>query len=430
MQDGRMEQTSTQPPWRPRAGFITLMLLGFALVVLVRMPQILAQGGRFWAEEGVVYFANSWNWPWYQAWFAIHTGYINFIAGFGTWLGLQLGGLDHAPLVTVLLALLVQALAPFIILTHDFPWRRSRLACASAVLLCAVPPGTAEVWLNTITSQFHLGLAAALILAAPPKTKPLFVLDALLLAVGVLSGPATSFLLPLFLLRGVLTRSRVMLLFSLILLAGFGLQLGIYLTHPVPARSGQASLATLLAVIALHGPVMAFTGMHGAAVIGRCFLALHQAQALLWPPVLILVLFYALLGWLVAGARFGRATLALLLAAQIVILFVSFDKALSPDFTDSMGAGWGGRYAFIPLVLTGLILTGAVCATSWARRAVAFFALLLVLVVGVTNDRTGTANFANGPAWGPQAKAWQVRHWNMFKIWPGTTGWIVALGHR
>ncbi|WBO59785.1 hypothetical protein GT370_02465 [Acidocella sp. MX-AZ03] len=81
-------------------------------------------------------------------------------------------------------------------------------------------------------------------------------------------------------------------------------------------------------------------------------------------------------------------------------------------------------------MLTGLILTGAVCATSWARRAVAFFALLLVLVVGVTNDRTGTANFANGPAWGPQAKAWQVRHWNMFKIWPGTTGWIVALGHR
>src|SRR5271170_1483198 len=60
------------------AKFYTFMLMAYAVAVLVRMPDILIKR-RFWAEEGELYFHNAWNERWYDALFAVHSGYLTRI---------------------------------------------------------------------------------------------------------------------------------------------------------------------------------------------------------------------------------------------------------------------------------------------------------------------------------------------------------------
>ncbi|MGE4482524.1 hypothetical protein [Acidocella sp.] len=409
-------------------GHVFLLLAGFAVLVLARLPNILLQGGRFWAEEGVVYFSHAWSHPWWQAWFTIHTGYINFIAGFGAWLGLELGGLAHAPLVTVLLALLVQMLPPFIILTHAFPWRGSRLGSLVAVALCAVPPVTGEVWLNTITSQFHFALAASLILAAPAARGALLGFDMLVIAVAVLSGPATSFLTPLFMLRAAVTRRRADLLLCAVILTGLCLQIGVYLTHLEPARDGHLSFQELLSAIALHVVTLGLAGFGAAQKFAAYSLALHRQHAFLWPGTVLVLLFYALLGWAVLGSKRHKGGLALLLGAQILFAFVSFDHALFGDFSGVMRVIGDQRYAFASMVLTGLLLTGSACASEGGGKFLRAALAGYVLAVGIWNYRAGSAPFADGPAWAPQIRQWRQNPRMVLSVWPDS--WYMQLPPR
>ena len=54
-------------------------ILFFALQVAGRMPQISGEG-RFWAEEGRIFFENAWNLPWSEALIVSYGGYLNICA--------------------------------------------------------------------------------------------------------------------------------------------------------------------------------------------------------------------------------------------------------------------------------------------------------------------------------------------------------------
>ncbi len=403
------------------------MVVGFAALVLWRMPLIVLHGGRFWAEEGAVYFPNAWREPWYDAWFAIHTGYLNFIAGFGTWIGLRLGGVAHAPLVTVFLALLIQCLPVYAILTHDFPWRRSVLGSAAAVLLCAVPPVMGEVWLNTITSQFHLALFAALVLAAPAAGRALFRLDCAILGLAVLSGPATSFLMPLFVLRALRERDWKTIVPAAIVFLGFCVQATIYLFHVMPERGHRLGAAALLSIIGLHTVVLQFVGLYWAQVFADHLTVLHAQHRLLLAGPAIFLGFYGLVGLAIWRAR--DAVLAWLLAAAILITFVSFYEALDGTFEGFMQVGGGQRYAFIPVVINSLLVIGLARARSGLLGRLFLVAALALVAVGVGGDRQGVAIFADGPAWQPQIALWRQDPARILVLWPGAP-WAITLAPR
>ena len=59
------------------------LLFAYVVLVATRLPQVLIKG-RFWAEEGAVYFINARTLPWLDALFAVHTGYLNLAASFAT----------------------------------------------------------------------------------------------------------------------------------------------------------------------------------------------------------------------------------------------------------------------------------------------------------------------------------------------------------
>lgn len=387
------------------------------------MPGIVLHGGRFWAEDGLVYFSNAWNEPWYHAWFAIYNGYFNVAAGLGTWVALKLGGLAGAPIITVVIALLIQCLPIYVILTHEFPWRRSILATCAAVLLCALAPVMGEVWLNTITGQFHLALFTALIFSAPLPATQLFLFDCAGLLLAVFSGPASCFLMPLFVLRALMQRERRAVIFAAIVCFGFCVQAAIYLADVMPQRGGRLDLPELLSVISLHTIILQFSGFdiaqHFAGALSRVH-ALHQP--LLAAPILLL-LFYGIVG--LAILRVGNMVLARLFVASLVITFFSFYEALNGTFAGFMNVVSGQRYAFIPVAANALLVIGLSCASRGISRKLFTALSLVLLVVGLTNYRSGLAMFNAGPTWQGEVSAWQHDPAHRLAIWP--TGWVMNL---
>lgn len=420
-----MDARNDQPGLRPWT--VAALLILFAGLVLWRIPAIVAEGGRFWAEEGTTYFTNAWTKPWDQAWFSIHTGYINFAAGFSTWLALAVGGIRWAPSVTLAIALLFQCLPAYIVLTHDFPWRRSALAATSALLLCALVPISGEVWLNTITSQFHLGLAAALILAAPLPGPRMAAIDCVILAFATLSGPVATFLTPLFCLRAAFDRRPWRIAEAAIVVIGFTVQAAVYLGHTMPQRGSHLGPAGLVSIIAMHTLILPLTGIGTARIFGAFLLhARNHAMALI-AGVVIFLAFYLAIGAMIARARLG--VLAWLLAACLVISLVSFYEALNGTFHSFGNIVFGGRYAFVPIILNGLLILGIASGGRPPLRY-GFMALaLLWLGIGASAYRSGPTLFRQGPRWASQVAAWRRDPGHIFTVWPGGN-WVFRLPPR
>jgi hypothetical protein len=403
-----------------------LLVVAFAAVVLARIPSIEMHGGRFWAEEGTVYFSSAWHRPWYVTWFTVaaDAGYWNFAAGFGTWLALKWGGVLHAPMVTIAFALLIQCLPVYVIVTHEFPWRRSVIATVVAVLFCAIPPVTGEVWLNTITSQFHLALAAALIYAAPPRRVAFAVLDCAILAFAVISGPATSFLMPLFVIAAVIGRQRIVLIEAAIVFAGFCIQLTVFLLYPLAERGSHFGPGELLSVISLHVVVLQMLGLVLARDFAAYLHAVHHAGAWLWAGPLIFVAFYGVIGWGIFRTR--SVVLLRLFAAGLVFVLVSFYEAWAGSFNAFMHLLSGGRYGFAPEVLDSLSVLGmAVLAQGGLRRGFVA-ATVLMFAIGVIDFRSDVLFFAEGPAWQAQVALWRKDPRHFLLIWPNAP-WKVNL---
>src|SRR5271166_3835746 len=116
------------------AKLYTLMLAAYATAVLVRMPDILIKR-RFWAEEGEVYFHNAWNERWYDALFAVHSGYLNLSATIATLLATYFVPLEFAPLASTSFALFVQLCPAFLLITGCVEWLRNRVTLTLALLL-------------------------------------------------------------------------------------------------------------------------------------------------------------------------------------------------------------------------------------------------------------------------------------------------------
>ena len=104
--------------------FYAFLLATYAAVVLLRMPDILIKR-RFWAEEGEVYFHNAWNERWYDALFAVHSGYLNLSASIATLLAAHLVPLEFAPLVSTTFALFIQLCPVFLLITGGVEWLRN-----------------------------------------------------------------------------------------------------------------------------------------------------------------------------------------------------------------------------------------------------------------------------------------------------------------
>ena len=249
--------------------FIPVMLVLLASMICLRMPEIIIKG-RFWAEEGYVFFHYAWVLPPTQALFHQAGGYLNLVANAGTLAARWLLPLRLAPYLTMGLALLIQLCPLLLLLNARDPWLRARLTGVAAVLLVLFVPAVEEIWLQTLHCQFELTLCCGIILALrpDPMCSATTVFRSTLLLLAPLCGPGAIALLPLFLARAVFSRDPERFGQVLILGLGAALQLGLFF-HAADGRGYSLDPIVLLNVFTVRHLYLPFLGVDRAELAAQ-----------------------------------------------------------------------------------------------------------------------------------------------------------------
>lgn len=395
-----------------------LAILVYAGLIAVRIPDILLKG-RFWAEEAVVYFAAARQLPWYDALFLVHAGYLNVTAGLAA-LAATSVPLDHAPWVSTVIALLVQVLPAVLLITSEIPWLRRRWQMAAALLLLVVVQSTAELWMNTITSQFHLGLCAALILAMPVRGGWVGVVRGGVLVLAALSGPVACALAPLFLLRAFLDRSQARLIQTAVLGAASVVQVAMVVLHATPGRTFEMTPRLLALVIYARHIVLPTLGPIRTDAVAVRILEEMEAGVTPWGRLAVLALVTAALAWGAWASR-DSAVRWLLLAAGTTMALSYIGMLGSQKLL--VFATYGGRYGMLPSSLLSLAVF-ALSQTLVGLRRLPFVAVSIwVAIVGIIAYPQVDRSFAHGAAWGDEVAKLRADPTHFLQIWPDDPNW-------
>ena len=182
------------------------ILAGYVVLALLRVPQI-ALHGRFWAEEGTVYFSQALEKGCLAYLFTPALGYYSLVNKVACLLA-TVPPLEFAPLVTVYVSLVIQAVPVALVLFCGIPGLKGLGHQAVAVALLLVVQPNQEVWLNTINGQFHLCIATGLILVSRARSRRGHVARLVVLAVAGLTGVLSCLLLPLYIVEWLSDRRK------------------------------------------------------------------------------------------------------------------------------------------------------------------------------------------------------------------------------
>ena len=286
-------------------------ILGAVLTVSRRPDSIFH--AQFWAEDGLRWYANAYNWGWVQATFTSAGGYYQTLSRLTAALSLAVD-LRYAPLVYNVVALVVQVLPAAFLATPRFsraiPDFRIRLLLA---FLYIGLPNSYELHVNITNAMTHLGLLAALVLLAEPSKRLGWrVFDVSVLALAGLSGPFAIALTPVAFLRWMTGRTdRWRLVVFLVVLACAAIQAFSVLAAGPSARPHGPLGATA------HGFMAIVAGnVFAGAVIGLFHYTQVFAQAW-WNPYSPVLRVTFLIGMAVFAYAAIRGTLEL----RLFILF-------------------------------------------------------------------------------------------------------------
>jgi hypothetical protein len=315
------------------------------------------------------------------------------------------------------IALCAQLLPAVLILTGKAEWLGSRVAVIAALLIIATAPATEEVFYNVLHIQFHLALCAALILALNvPASLGGRIGYGLLLFVAPLCGPGAIIILPLFAMRALIERDRARLPQLAALTAGAVLQLLLFYGSS-PLRGHAADPATVMAAMFVRLIALPLTGIGFSNYLGQAAFASQAAGGALWQLfAAVTVLVFAMLVFVAAKRRDGAIWLALsalaIGSASLGLGIVTVNPA------DLFNALLGERYNFLPLVLLGLCLVALAMRPSRQGRLLFGLPCSLMLVSGTIWYFRPSPEFADGPSWPAQVKAWRGDHDHPLAVWP------------
>lgn len=386
--------------------------------IFARTPDILIQG-RLFAEEGAIYFRDAVAGTWYDAVLAPRVGYFSAFNKLAA-LAASAVPLEEAARVTALCALAVQLTVVWIIARSDAfgpLWGR---ALATLVPLVAVP--SAEVWLNTINSQFHLAVGTAVLLVTGPAALPAAFRIPFLLLAGA-TGPVSVTLAPLFAFKALRSRSRADIL-EAALLCTLALVQGALMARVLLGgeRAGGVSGAALLGAIGVKNLALPWLGALAADVGGMLLTGTRLEQAL---TAAGLGAFAALLAVPVLRSPISRW----LAAAALVVALVSYAGALGKDPLSLLVPANSGRYGYAPSVLIGLALVAAMADRAMRRRYRLLAGVLALWMLTCDFKQYWNEEyFFRGPSWRAEVEAWRADPARArIAIWPPR--WFLTLPH-
>ncbi len=401
-----------------------LLLALFAVLVIVRMPEIVLKG-RFWAEEGRIFFADAWTMPPLKALFISYGGYLNLIANAATLTARLLMPLSLAPYLTIAVGLAFQLLPPLLLLTARDAWLGGTWTRAAGVLLLLLVPGTEEIWLQSLHCQFQLTLCCGVILALESQNGLAALARLAILALTPLCGPGAILLVPLFLTRAALDWSGARLAQGLTLALGSAIQLLLFV-EPFASRAYRLQGTMLLCVVSIRHVVEPFFGLKLAyRAGGEVQQQLASGSVPVWALLLPVVVFMPSAVLLLRSPR--AAASRWLMAAAVLTALPAYYGAIGGTAI-LIGAQSGERYIFVPQALLGLAILAFAATSAGNVARVASVVVVWLIVVGTGTYTSTLKSVRNGPAWRDEVRAWQIDPSHTIRLWPD--GWTVKLTPR
>lgn len=418
------------------------LILGFALLWWWRHGQLVLEP-RFFAEEFSIYFQGSHIGEWHEWMTRPYQGYLSILPNLGTGLARSVSPLERAPLVTTLLALLVQGLVVLKIVTSRASlfagWPSRSLGLAALLML----PGARQVQASLILSQYHLTILATLMLLDRPDGTTGRIRSVVrgigLFLIGV-SSPVALFLVPAWAIRAWKQRSLSSLLDVVALGLAAALQAIVITGWTGPTAFGPSASEVSAGRTGAHTPgqLLASTGL---GLIARAAIGPEIVQEFVLsipggaldergePTILVLLastLLIALFGILVW--RSARD----LFAVSVCLFLPSAWFSLTPWMELSARTD-SSRYHFAPAFVLYLSLLATFNSRTareagWKRTAAAI-GLMAVLATGTLGElRSGPIDQGRAD-WRQEVTRWRADPSHAIEFAP--VGWKCQfLGRR
>ncbi len=399
-----------------------LLVAGFAALLFARMPEVLH--GRLWAEEGIVFYEHAATMPPWHAIFLPYAGYLNLVANAAPVIARALVPLEDAPWIITGIGLIFQCCPAILLVCARDAWLQPRLVRLTALLLIAAAPQVEEVWLQTLHSQFHLALCAAIILALDIPQRRLAVFGGVLLFLGPLCGPPACIMAPLFLARAVIDRSWARLGQTCALGAGAALQVLMFYSSQSGRTYGIGPIV-LLCIVYIKQIIIPLLGAKIAAAETARLQARIAAQLFPWRAVTVSLTLFAAVGTALVRGR--QAAPIWLFLAACCTGWIGYYGAIGNKL-GMLLMGGGGRYVFLPEVLASLAMLALAATSTRPERWIARATVALLVLVGVHDLRALDRFIKTGPDWQQQVALWRHDHTHPIATWP--SGWTMTLAHE
>jgi hypothetical protein len=408
------EGTSDTPAARGGERLLFFVALAFYLgLSLVKMKAYVAEG-RFWAEEGTIFFVQFSNLPFLDRIFYLYYGHLelptNLIVAMAT-----LFPLKHAPFVTTHLSFLLQSIPVVMLIAFHRRIGIGRWGLLALILILVGLPQAGEVWATSTNLHFHFSLVAALIAIIGVGGASQKVTFRVLLAAAGLSGIPANFLAPVFLGLAVTTRDRERWIQFGIIATTCAIQLALLVANSAATGPRTVSLDPRIHWLAIVSQqvISPLVGIEsGDALSGQLrrilandLKALPLAVVCSLPIVLLLKEVFA-----DKSRRLWVYALSALLLSVLSIVGSIGDKV------PLISAGAGGRYFFASNVLVAMFAMLAMRADGrwWLKIFVAVLLFASVFrIPGVVA----------GPSWGLEYERAIGGRTEQINIWP--TGWTM-----
>jgi len=378
-----------------------VIFIAFIILVLTRHFEFFTNP-RFWAEEGTQYFSDAYINGFTSLW-QEHKGYYSLTPSVAAYFS-TLVPLEHAPLVTTIFAFFVQIIPFYLISISRSEYLDTSLKKLLASMIILFIANTPEIWLNTVTSQFHFIIIVFLLLldkkSTMSKLKTYFFY--ILAVISGLSGIPANILAPVFIYNYFVTKEKANLwLFGIFTL------------------TTSMHVAFILSAERIKNLTDA-----GLNVIGNIFVSVFQ-----YP------FFYT--------GKVGVETLITLPLVYIIIRYLSSKKYFNIFFGTAMllavimimtswGMNGGRRYVYAPSVILVMGLMVAVYDISLSKviRGIIAAYILFGLFTGIKNFPLVDGQFhgKGWKHWKNEVARYEAHTIDSIVLYPPT--WVMPLPRR
>lgn len=401
------------------------------VLVIYRVPKVIWPG-RFWAEEGLVYFSKYFNTDIWNFLFSIDLGYYSLFNKIAVIVSAGTVPLEFAPFVTALFAMAATILPAWILLYSCREFQKDKLFVYLSIFVTLFIQPNQEVWINTINTQFYLCISTAFILITHPRTKQLHCLRLLILILSGMTGVVSCLIFPFFWADYFLSKNRNKLHEVVVLTAVCLIQ--IICVLKAGGRETELNIGILPCILFIKQFALPIFGASAAGkaagfIKGQELFKSSFFSLLIMTPYFVTAICIFLWGgkrsWYLFFAGIFIASISCLKSAEAA--YTSLLSHLSPY--------GGGRYYFAPniMVIMSLFVSDRAKISINLRgfnlyRIFSTSLICIVIFVGFIDfisTRQNHKYLFEGPSWQQEVKNWKENKSDKLRIWPEP--WIMTL---